>query len=167
MSFQTFIHPSELFRIYLEPEVVVIDTRFWLDDTNKGQTDYLEAHIPGAIYAHLDNDLSGDVVQGKTGRHPLPDPMEFATLVSSWGVSNVTQVIAYDDRGGAIAGRLWWLMRWIGNKNIAVLNGGFPAWENAGYPVSTEIPTPEVGSFIYHLDEKNLATSRKETAWTG
>lgn len=158
MIFHTYISPAELHQIYQKPDIVVVDTRFWLDEIEKGKRDYIESHIPGAIYAHLDDDLSGTVRSGVTGRHPLPDPGEFAKLVSKWGISNTTQVIVYDDRGGAIAGRLWWMMRWIGNKRVAVLNGGFPAWLKAGYPVSKEIPSPAEKVFKARVDESSLAS---------
>jgi thiosulfate/3-mercaptopyruvate sulfurtransferase len=104
-------------------------------DTDKGRTAYFEAHIPGAQYAHLDDDLSGPVIPGKTGRHPLPDPARMGLRLSAWGIGPVTQVVAYDDVGGGIAARLWWMVRWLGLETVAVLDGGWPAW------VAEDLPT--------------------------
>ena len=117
-------------------DVVVFDCRFSLADAEEGRRLYDASHIPGAVYAHLDEDLSGFVVAGQTGRHPLPDADAFASFLARSGVSRDTQVVCYDDRGGAIAARLWWMMKWIGHDAAAVLDGGWPAWEGAGYPTT-------------------------------
>ncbi|MCG8435466.1 MAG: sulfurtransferase, partial [Gammaproteobacteria bacterium] len=130
-EFQTIIEAAELQANLVNPGWVVIDCRFALDDTEAGRRAYREGHIAGAHYAHLDEDLSGPGgLNG--GRHPLPDPGVFADKLSVWGVSNATQLIAYDDSGGAYAARLWWLLKWLGHEKVAVLNGGFSAWKAAG-----------------------------------
>lgn len=113
-------------------ETLVVDCRFDLSDTDKGRRDYLEGHLPGAVYASLDEDLSdlGKTVQGQ-GRHPLPDPAAFARTLGRWGWRPGMLVVAYDTAGGAIAGRLWWMMRAMG-ASACVLDGGLKAWMDAG-----------------------------------
>ena len=143
MKFTTLISATGLAQYMNDPNWVVVDCRFWLDDTEKGRRDYSTSHIPGAIYAHLDEHLCSPIVVGKTGRHPLPSVCEFADRLGVWGIGNDTQVIAYDDRGGMIAGRLWWMLRWLGHEDVAVLDGGFPAWVAEENPVDAEIPDPE------------------------
>ncbi len=118
---------------------LIVDCRFDLAQPAAGEAAYHAGHIPGAIYAHLDRDLSSPITP-TTGRHPLPDPERFAQTLSRWGVGADTQVIAYDADNGMYASRLWWLLRWVGHRAVAVLDGGFKAWTAAGQPASTEIP---------------------------
>lgn len=140
MSFTTLISASELLNQIANPDWRIIDCRFSLDDTDSGCRDYLQAHIPGAIYAHLSDDLSGHVISGKTGRHPLPEPEIFARTLSNWGIDASVQVVAYDDKGGAMAAaRLWWMLRWVGHNAIAVLNGGWSQWRKNNYPVKNSV----------------------------
>lgn len=113
----------------------VVDARFNLADPEQGERDYIYRHVPGAIYAHLDRDLSGPIIPGRTGRHPLPDPERLAATFGAWGIDASTQVVAYDALGGALAAaRLWWLLRWLGHDAVAVLDGGWAAWESEGRP---------------------------------
>lgn len=135
MSNNTLISPDELQSSLADPTCVLIDCRFSLTDTDLGRNAYLESHIPGAVYAHLDDDLSGPVVKGQTGRHPLPSVAEFVNTLSAWGIGTGVQVVAYDDTGGSMAARLWWMLRWLGHNDVAVLDGGWQAWNAAGYPV--------------------------------
>ena len=144
--------------IYTDPNWKIIDCRFWLEDTLKGQQDYSNSHIPGSIYADLDKDLSGKIVPGQTGRHPLPEIDSFSALLGSWGINNQTQVVAYDDRGGMIAGRLWWLLRWLGHEKIAVLDGGFTKWIEEAYPVSDEITKMINKTFKPNINSKLINT---------
>jgi len=129
-----------------DPAWVVVDCRFDLMQPESGGQRYAEGHIPGAVYAHLDRHLSGPVGE-RDGRHPLPEPETLAASLRDWGVSADTQVVAYDDAGGAFAARLWWLCRWLGHDAVAVLDGGMPAWIAAGHPPSQERPHPHPGSF--------------------
>ena len=147
MKFTTLISIDGLAKFMESPNWVIIDCRFWLDDTEKGRLDYLESHIPGAFYAHLNEDLSGPIVVGKTGRHPLPDVAVLSQKLGSWGIGSETQVVVYDDRSGMIAARLWWLLHWMGHENVAVLDGGFPAWVASGYPQDNQKPTPKSSKF--------------------
>jgi thiosulfate/3-mercaptopyruvate sulfurtransferase len=115
-----------------DPGWVLVDCRHSLAAPEYGRQAYAEGHLPGAFHAHLDEDLSGPV-SADTGRHPLPDAEVFARRVGDWGIGPDTQVVAYDDASGAIAARLWWLMRWLGHDAVAVLDGGVAAWLAAGY----------------------------------
>jgi len=114
-----------------------IDCRFDLARPAWGAQAFAAAHIPGALYAHLDDDLSGPRTAA-SGRHPLPDPAALAATFSRFGIDGRVQVVACDQGPGAYAARLWWLLRWLGHERVAVLDGGFGAWERAGLPVTAE-----------------------------
>src|SRR5665811_800681 len=114
MEFKTLIGVDSLRELKGRPRVAVIDCRFDLMNPEAGRRAYLAAHIPGARYADLNRDLSAPVGP-HTGRHPLPAPETFARRLGELGVGNATQVVAYDDAGGAFAARLWWMLRWVGH----------------------------------------------------
>ncbi|MCP4927918.1 MAG: sulfurtransferase [Gammaproteobacteria bacterium] len=120
-------------------KLVIVDCRFNLLAPEAGRDMWQEAHIPGAFYADLDKDLAGPVT-ATSGRHPLPDPEGFSRLLGSWGVRPDTTVVAYDDVGGAVAARLWWLLRWVGHPHVGLLNGGWQAWLASGLPTDSNIP---------------------------
>jgi len=126
------------------PGVVVVDCRFNLMKPEAGRADWLAGHIPGAFYADLDRDLAGPASPA-TGRHPLPDPERLRVLFSSFGIGPETRVVAYDEGPGAIAARLWWLLRWMGHRHAALLDGGLAAWRAAGLPLATDAPAPVPG----------------------
>jgi thiosulfate/3-mercaptopyruvate sulfurtransferase len=127
-------------RAHLEqPGCIVVDCRFSLQDPAAGRAAYERGHLPGARYADLDRDLSRRP-QASEGRHPLPDPAVFAATLGAWGVTPTDTVVAYDEGGGAIAARLWWLLRWIGHPRAQVLDGGLAAWSAAGLPLDTAPP---------------------------
>lgn len=123
-------------------EAVICDLRWSLTDSTHGLNAYRSGHIPGALFVDLDRDLSAP--PGIEGRHPLPDPEAFASTLGSLGISRDTLVVAYDDMGGAIAARMWWMLRSIGHESVSVLDGGYQAWVEAGYPVETgsNLPSP-------------------------
>ena len=125
----------------------IVDCRFDLGDTGAGRRAYARSHIPGAVYAHLDEDMSGPIVPGRTGRHPLPDAPLFARTLARLGISNQSQVALYDDSGGSMAARMWWMLRWIGHEAVAVLDGGWGAWTAAGLPTRSGAETAPAGSF--------------------
>lgn len=133
------------------PQVVIIDCRFSLADSESGQKQYQESHIPGAFYLDLNRDLASAV--GKHGgRHPLPNMGELADKLSAIGInSSETLVVAYDDSRLAFAARLWWLLRYMGHSKVALLDGGFSAWKAAGYPVTNTLPQPREGKFVVQL----------------
>lgn len=152
MSYETLIDTQTLYDHLYDPDWVVVDCRFNLADPEAGRRAFHEGHIPGARYAHLDEDLAGPVTP-TSGRHPLPDPERLAQTLGGWGINNVTQVVAYDDAGGAIAARLWWLLRWLGHRACAVLDGGLPAWRGQDLPLDREIPAPHPTIFsVLHED---------------
>jgi thiosulfate/3-mercaptopyruvate sulfurtransferase len=122
-----------------DPRWVIVDCRFELLQPAAGRAAYDRSHIPGARYADLDRDLARRPGPGD-GRHPLPDVAVFVERLGQWGIGNESTVVAYDDSGGAIAARLWWMLRWLGHPRTSVLNGGFTAWQAAGLPVETEPP---------------------------
>lgn len=135
------------------PNLIIIDCRFRLDDPNWGYQQYLNSHIPGAYYLNLDRDLSS-VVRNHGGRHPLPDPSVFATKLEGMGiVREETCVIAYDDLRFAFAARLWWLLRYFGHDKVAVLNGGWQGWQSQGYAVDNVIPSAKSGRFVPQLHD--------------
>jgi len=143
--------------------VLVIDCRFDLTRLNAGREAYATAHIPGALYAHLEADLSGPVLPS-TGRHPLPDPSVLAATFGRWGIESSTQVIAYDADTGVYASRLWWLLRWLGHHKVAVLDGGYRAWQRAELPVTREVPNPRATSFIAAPNEELLVSAATVTS---
>ncbi len=136
MSFTTLISPPILAEHIGESGWAIFDCRFSLADKERGRTEYRHAHIPGAVYVHLEKDLSAPIIPGQTGRHPLPQPGQVASTFSRLGISNDMQIVTYDSAGGALAAaRLWWMLRWMGVQNCAVLDGGWQAWQQAGLPV--------------------------------
>lgn len=122
---------------------VVIDCRFSLADTSQGEQHFAQSRIPGAQYAHLDKHLSSAIIPNLSGRHPLPDAQALEAQFQQWGITNDSQIIAYDDKVGAIASRLWWLSRWLGHEACAVLDGGFAAWKNASLEIDTSTITTD------------------------
>ncbi len=118
----------------------VADARFDLADPDAGAAAYASAHVPGAIYAHLDRDLSDHARRG-LGRHPLPDADTFARWLASVGYAPDQCWVVYDADSGAFAARLWWMLRAIGHRELRVLDGGFAAWRAAGAPLTAENPS--------------------------
>jgi thiosulfate/3-mercaptopyruvate sulfurtransferase len=135
--YTTLISTDELAGRLHDPDWAVFDCRFLLTDPAAGRRAYLEGHIPGAVYVSLDEDLTGPIVPGKTGRHPLPTVEAFAETLSRLGVDERVQAVVYDDAGGMIAGRLWWMLRWMGHDAVALLDGGWKLWQREGRPVAT------------------------------
>lgn len=128
----------------MDDRIVVIDCRWYLGEPNAGIAAFRTGHIPGAIYCSLDTDLAGP---DGAGRHPLPRPRAFAETMGRFGVSHDTPVVAYDDRGGAVASRLWWMLTDQGHQSTSVLDGGIQAWTDAGLPVTADPFTPRPGAF--------------------
>ncbi len=128
------------------PQWRVFDCRHDLARIALGARQYSEAHIPGALFAHMEHDLSGPK-DGSNGRHPLPDPGAFVAWLSQQGVKPTGQVVCYDASNGVMASRLWWMLRWIGHEAAAVLDGGLAKWLAEKRPVSAEVP--RFGHFTY------------------
>jgi thiosulfate/3-mercaptopyruvate sulfurtransferase len=123
------------------PDWVMFDCRHDLADHERGARLYREGHIPGAYFAPVETALSG-LKTGTNGRHPLPKAEDFAAFLGRHGVTETTLIVAYDDVGGQYAARLWWMARWIGLTEVAVLDGGLPKWVAGGNPVTTDVPPP-------------------------
>ena len=126
-TYTTLISSDELFRHLDAPGWVILDCRFSLKDPALGHRQYLEGHVPGAHYADLDKDMSSPATPA-SGRHPLPSPEELIGKLRGWGVCGDSQVVVYDDTRGTIAGRMWWLLRYLGHESVAVLDGGLAKW---------------------------------------
>lgn len=142
---------------------LVFDCRFTLStapgDRDAGLRSFAEGHIPGAHYLHLEDDLSSPIVPG-SGRHPLPDPERLLKRLIACGLGRARQVVLYDASGGAFAARGWWLLRWLGYTEVAVLNGGWPAWVAAGESVeSAERSTPSMDAAVAVQPDERLVLS--------
>ena len=117
--------------------VRIVDCRWYLGEPDRGRAAYADGHLPDAVYASLDDDLSGP---DGAGRHPLPSPEAFGMTLGRLGIGPTTSVVVYDDRGGAVASRLWWMLTDQGHEDVAVLDGGLQAWLSAGGRLTTEEP---------------------------
>jgi thiosulfate/3-mercaptopyruvate sulfurtransferase len=137
------------------PDLAVVDCRFSLANPGAGENMYLQAHIPGAVYAHLDRDLSDHGRHGE-GRHPWPEAAGFTARLSAWGISPRHQVVAYDADNGAFAARLWFLLRALGHEKVAVLDGGWARWTALGLPHETRVPVPARERYEGEFDRSRL-----------
>jgi thiosulfate/3-mercaptopyruvate sulfurtransferase len=155
------ISPAELADLQSVPELRVVDCRASLQSPEAGRELYRQGHVPGASFADLLQDLSGPLLPGKTGRHPLPTIESFTARARSWGIGQASQVVVYDDASGAFAARLWWLLRWLGHDAVAVLDGGFPAWAAEGRPVTTQSSMVAVGDFAPRAQTDWLVQARE------
>lgn len=146
-----------------DPNLRVLDCRYALSDPLIGRMAYLEGHIPGAVYADLETDLSGPVQpDGAGGRHPLPDPQTLAAWFGGAGISNSSTVVCYDDPSngqGFYASRAWWLLRWLGHREVYVLDGGWPAYLSAGGSSTSEEPSPVAATFVPNVQADMLANA--------
>lgn len=143
--YATLVDAGTLARHAGDPDWVVFDCRHDLGDPAAGARAFAAGHIPGARFAPLDTALAGRKT-GSNGRHPLPDPAAWLDFLRDAGVSDETQIVAYDADNGMYAARLWWLARWIGHEQVAVLDGGLAAWRELGQEMSTVVPTPRRGA---------------------
>ncbi|AXA92404.1 sulfurtransferase [Massilia sp. YMA4] len=147
--FKTLIDAATLAQHVNDPDWIVIDCRHDLMNPAFGRDAYAAGHIPGALFASIDDDLSG-AKRGADGvfrgRHPLPERATLIATLRRFGIGDTTQVVAYDAHGGMYAARLWWLLRWLGHEAVAVLDGGLPAWQALGQPLATDTPTRPAGN---------------------
>ena len=155
------VSAAELARRLGDPRLLVVDCRFSLADPEQGRREYERGHVPGARYAHLDGDLSGPVGDGCRGRHPLPEPGRLAETFGSWGIDASTLVVAYDDSSGSIAARLWFLLRWLGHDDVAVLDGGWAAWLARGGAQSSEVALRAPAIFVPRVRSELVADARE------
>ena len=142
-----------------DPDWRIVDCRHQLSDVGYGQRVYAEGHLPGAFFMHLDRDLSG-AMSGCNGRHPLPNPQVLAAKFGAIGISSRTQVVAYDDAEGMVSGRLWWMLRWLGHDNVAVLDGGFNRWVKEGRPLTRDIPV--VLPTVFEVEQRDWVVTADE-----
>ncbi|MFO1422674.1 MAG: sulfurtransferase [Candidatus Competibacteraceae bacterium] len=164
MHYDTLIDIATLRAHLNDPHWVIMDCRFSLMDTEAGRRTYQDSHLPDARYAHLDEDLSSPITPA-TGRHPLPDTARLTRKLGEWGIGPETQVVIYDDMGGMLAAaRLWWLLRWLGHEAVAVLDGGFPAWQRAGLPLTATLPTVQPTLFDGQPDDRLWLTTAQVLA---
>ena len=146
MTYQTIISAEELYKNINNRDWYIFDCRFSLSNPTEGETKFNQAHLPTAQFVNMDKDLASAITP-KTGRHPLPDPEVFIQKLQSWGVSNSSQVICYDDLSGAFAARMWWLLKWLGHDDVAVLDGGIDKWNERDLPLETDVHTRTEGTF--------------------
>lgn len=166
--FNTIISAAELSEQLTNPNWRIIDCRHDLKDTEAGRRAFGEGHIPGAVFAHLDEDLSGPIIPGETGRHPLPCVTAMEQQFSKWGINENVQVVVYDDKRGAIASRLWWMLRYLGHSSVAVLDGGLAAWLSQGGALEQAQQQPASRNFKaqvntdWTLDATGVDTARTD-----
>ncbi len=157
------ITADELAALVSRPDALdtlrIVDCRFSLQDPEAGRRAFEAAHVPHAVYASLERDLSAEALPGKTGRHPLPHPGVLARRLGELGIGNDSDVVVYDDASGAMAARLWWLLRYLGHERVRLLDGGFAAWTAAGHPSSTARDTPAPAVFDPHPRPELVVTA--------
>lgn len=146
MTTNLLVTPAWLVEHLNDPDVRVVDLRWYLTEPGRGIAEFRQAHIPGAVYLDIDSDLSSPKGQGP-GRHPLPTAEAFAAVARRAGIGATTHVVAYDSAGGSYAARIWWLLRYFGHSRVSLLDGGWPAWQADGLPVATDIVTPPPAIF--------------------
>ena len=149
VRYTTLIDTDRLAAALSDPTFAIVDCRFDLTDTTAGERAYGTAHIPGAVYAHVDRDLSGEKTGGN-GRHPLPGIETFVQTLGRLGIDARTQVVVYDQDTGGFASRLWWMLRWLGHDAVAVLNGGFAKWLAEGRPTKPGVEIRTARLFVPH-----------------
>lgn len=161
MSAQPLIDAATLASRISGPRTVVVDCRFNLLQPEAGRVEYERGHIPGARYADLDRELAR-APDGTEGRHPLPDADVLAARLGQWGIDRQSTVVAYDEGGGGIAARLWWLLRWLGHNDCQLLDGGFKTWCAAGLPVETTTPVWQGARFELQGIRRDWVASTEE-----
>ncbi|HEX6137461.1 MAG TPA: sulfurtransferase [Casimicrobiaceae bacterium] len=146
--YSTLIGTEELAQHLADPAFVVVDVRHDFAHPERfGEDAYQKAHVPGALFAHLDRDLSAPMT-GRNGRHPLPTPEAAAATFARLGIDAAKQVVAYDQDSGMFASRLWWMLRWLGHERAAVLDGGFAKWLREDRPVSAGRHAARAAKFV-------------------
>ena len=162
-SYEQLVEVAELKDMVGCGECRVIDCRFDLLQPDEGRAEYLDGHIPGAVYADLDQDLAGPITR-VSGRHPLPEAAVFKATLERWGIDAGTQVVVYDYASGALAARLWWMLSWFGHPQAAVLNGGLNAWLAADGAMETTVPQYPGTNLSASPDAGRVVTTREISA---
>ena len=143
-----------------DPQLRVVDCRFSLLDPKAGRRDYLQGHIPSAVYADLDQDLAAPISAG-SGRHPLPEVSVFKGKLEAWGIGAGTRVVVYDQHNGVMASRLWWMLQWLGHADVSLLEGGYDAWVSAGQPLEAGQIRHEKSEFQVRLHSEMVVTTQE------
>jgi thiosulfate/3-mercaptopyruvate sulfurtransferase len=168
MTQARLLTPEQLAARLDDPNLVLLDCRFALEDPTYGARSYQENHIPGAHFADLNRALSSPVIPGVTGRHPLPDPQHLQEHLRAWGLNADSEVVLYDDGPGAFAARAWWLLLWLGkSEGVYLLDGGLTAWRNAGLPLTTAETPLRPGDFQGEPDNSLLISASELAAKLG
>lgn len=164
MPFAQLLSAPALAERLNDPNLVLIDCRFSLNDPLYGKNAYLQHHIPKAQYLDLEEDLSAAVIKGVTGRHPLPNPQTLAQKLRTLGLNQDSTVVLYDDDSGAFAARAWWLLLWLGkNTSVYLLDGGFKAWQRANLATTDELSQRPTGDFCENLNQELLVDAEQLT----
>ena len=162
MPVAQLISPQALNERQAHPGLVILDCRFALEDPEYGHSSYVEGHIAGAQFADLERHLSGRVIKGVTGRHPLPEPSALLEQLRAWGINQNSDVVLYDDGPGAFAARAWWLLAWLGKLDgVFILDGGLKAWHAAGFKLTTDEPDVVPGTFDGQPDSHLLLSAEQ------
>ena len=165
MGWNTLVQAETLAIALNRADVSVVDCRFSTANPAAGEYAYEHSHLPGAVYAHLDRDLSDMSRRGEgRGRHPWPDAATFTAKLGRWGITPQHQVVAYDDADGAMAARFWFLMRALGHEKVAVLDGGFKRWEALRLPVDSERVRPRPTTYVAGFDPALLLDAEQVQA---
>jgi len=165
MPYETIITCHEAARHLCSPDWVFVDCRTQMGDREYGCQAYRQAHLPQAVYASLDDDLSSQVIPGVTGRHPLPSRDQLLALICRLGITNSTQVVVYDEQAGQMAAaRLWWLLNWAGHEAVAVLDGGIHLWQTLGLPTESGDHQNPPSVFTAKFRDRLLATAADVSA---
>lgn len=158
MEWTTLVSAEELQAQFDAPLLAIVDCRFDLREPSGGERAYGLGHVAGAVYAHLERDLS-DLGKAGRGRHPLPDADQFCAALARWGITPLHQVVAYDGRDGAMASRLWWLLRLLGHRRVAVLDGGLDAWMQIGGRMESASVRPRSGAYRARFDVRQIVST--------
>ncbi|OYD06180.1 sulfurtransferase [Paludifilum halophilum] len=164
MSSSPIVTPDWLNHHLEDSDLTVVDCRFELGDPEAGRKAYQNDHIPGAVYMDLEKDLSGKT-RKHGGRHPLPDMNRFVEKIGRFGIGEGVRVIAYDDQGGAMAARLWWMLDYLGHEEVHVLDGGYQGWKEKGYPVTAEEPEPTATTFTPQIRRRSQLADMEDVKY--
>jgi thiosulfate/3-mercaptopyruvate sulfurtransferase len=159
MDRSPIVSPESLHARLGAPDLRIVDVRWVMGSPGAGRDGYETGHIPGAIFLDLDTDLAAP---DGPGRHPLPTPAEFRDRLEAAGISDTDEVVVYDDVGGWIAARLWWMLDNLGHQRVRVLDGGLPAWVGAGLPLTTAPPEPRARGHLTLRDSWSRVIDRAE-----
>ena len=152
MSYKTIISAKDLIKNLGNDNFIIFDCRCDISDSSYGIDAYNEGHIENSIFVDIDHDLASEKT-ADSGRHPLPDPKLFSEKLSQWGMTNNKQAVIYDDAGGAFAGRMWWILKWLGHSDVAVLDGALGAWMSSGGKLTSKVTIFERAVFEPNLND--------------